>query len=174
MWPFPHLAIAAVLAETSRRLGRFGLPALTAIIAIACLSSIAVVGTYYTNMLRYGGVKEWTDAIYPAVEALPAMEPSHVCFLDWGFHDNVRLLTRGRVNVCAAVDAKADPETAKRQIAVPGIVYMTHTEPNRLQPELTTAFLKVATSEGYRQSDQRVFYDYNGRPIIEVFKLFRP
>jgi hypothetical protein len=64
---------------------RFGLPALTAIIAIACLSSIAVVGTYYTNMLRYGGVKEWTDAIYPAVEALPAMEPSHVCFLDWGF-----------------------------------------------------------------------------------------
>jgi hypothetical protein len=47
-------------------------------------------------------------------------------------------------------------------------------EPNRLQPELTTAFLKLATSEGYRQSDQRVFYDYNGRPVIEVFKLFRP
>ena len=39
-------------------------------------------------------MKVWTDAIYPAVEALPAMRPSYVCFLDWGFYENVRLLTR--------------------------------------------------------------------------------
>ena len=174
IWPFPHLAIGAVLAESSRRLGRFGVPILTTIVLAACLSSIAVIGTYYSYMLRYGGVKEWTDAIYPAVESLPALRPSHVCFLDWGFYDNVRLLTRGRINVCAAVDAAADPAGAKSQMAISDIVYMTHTSPNRLEPQRTESFVALATAEGYRKTEERVFYDFNGRPMIEVFKLFRP
>ena len=174
IWPFPHLAIAAVLAETSRRIGRFGLPVVSTLVLAVCLSNVAVISTYYSYMLRYGGVKEWTDAIYPAVEALPALRPSHVCFLDWGFHDNVRLLTRGRVNVCTAADATSEAESAKRQMALPDVVYMTHTKANQLQPELTKSFLALAASEGYRTTAERVFYDYNGRPMIEIFKLFRP
>jgi hypothetical protein len=174
IWPFPYLAIAGVLAEVSRRFGRFGVPALTAVTLAACLSGVAVIGSYYSNMLRYGGVKEWTDAIYPAARALPGMKPSFVCFLDWGFYDNVRLLTRGRLNLCDAVDPSADPITARRQIATKGVLYMTHTSGNRVRTDLTDRFLALAEAEGYRRTDERVFYDYNGRPIIEVFKLFRP
>jgi hypothetical protein len=174
LWPFPHLAIAAVLASVSQRLGKLGTPILIALTLAACLSSVAVIGTYYRNMLRNGGVKEWTDAIYPAAEALPAMKPSFVCFLEWGFFDNVRLLTRGRIQLCNAADPATDPVSAKRQIALPGIVYMTHTKGNQLSPELTERFVALAETEGYRKTEERVFYDYNGRPIIEVFKLFKP
>ena len=174
MWPFPHMAIAAVLAQVSQRIGRFGKPVLITVTLVACLSSIAVIGTYYTNMLRYGGTKEWTDAIYPASQALPGMRPSFVCFLDWGFYDNVRLLTRGRVTPCAAVDPAADAVAARRQLAIPDVVYMTHTSASRVWPDLTKRFMALAETEGYRKTEERIFYDYNGRPIIEVFKLFRP
>ena len=177
--PGPHLAIPA--SRDRSRVGRdftpdsvASAPGASTVVLAACLSNVAVFSTYYSYMLRYGGVKEWTDAIYPAVEALPALRPSHVCFLDWGFHDNVRLLTQGRVNVCTAADATSEAESAKRQMALPDVVYMTHTKANQLQPELTKSFLALAASEGYRTTAERVFYDYNGRPMIEIFKLFRP
>ena len=53
MWPFPHLAIAAVLAEASRRIGRVpDSPLVSTLVTRGCLSSLAVIGTYYSYMLR--------------------------------------------------------------------------------------------------------------------------
>jgi hypothetical protein len=95
MWPIPHLAVAAVLAEASRRFGRPGAVALVACVGIACLSSLAVMGTYYTNMLRNGAVVEWSDAIYPASRALPELKPSYVCALDWAFGTRYGFFTAG-------------------------------------------------------------------------------
>ncbi|HYP07516.1 MAG TPA: glycosyltransferase family 39 protein [Bryobacteraceae bacterium] len=174
LWPFPHLAIAAVLAEVSRRLGRSGIPALAFVAVTACLSSLAVIGTTYTNMLRNGGVKEWTDAIYPAAAAVQEMKPAFVCVLDWGLYENTFLLSQGRTSMCAAPDPAADPDAVKEQIRTPGIVYITHTEANRLYPEITKGYLSIAESEGFRIAESRVLHDYNGRPIIEVFKLYKP
>jgi hypothetical protein len=174
MWPLPHLGVAAVLAESSRRFGRPGLVALCAAVAIACMSSVAVLGTYYTNMLRNGAVVEWSDAIYPASRALPDLQPSYVCALDWGFWEPLRFLHRGRLPLCIAVDPEQDAETAKRQLADPDIVYITHTKGSEIAPGLTERFVAFAESAGYRKRNQRTFHDYNGRPIIEIFKLFRP
>jgi hypothetical protein len=175
MWPIPHLALAAVLGEASRRLGRPGTLALGACVVLACLSNLAVLGTYYTNMLRNGAVVEWSDAIYPAARALPELKPSYVCALDWGFWDSLRFLHGGRLGLCNAVDPQQDAETAKRQLADPDIVYISHVKGAEIMPGgLTERFVAFADAEGYRKSNQRTFHDYNGRPIIEIFKLFRP
>ena len=175
MWPLPHLAVAAVLAEASRRFGRPGAIGLAACIAIACLASLAVLGTYYTNMLRNGATVEWSDAIYPASRALPEMKPSFVCALDWGFWESLRFLHRGRLGLCSAVDPQQDAATAKRQLTDPDMVYITHVKgAEMMRGGLTERFVAFAESEGYRKRNQRVFHDYNGRPIIEIFKLFRP
>jgi hypothetical protein len=174
LWPFPWMIVGVVFAELSRRFGRLGMRALVAMTVLAACSSLAVLGTYYTEMLRNGGVKEWTDAIYPAAKALSEMKPTFACSLDWGVHDNLKLLTAGRVPLCAAVDPAADAETAKRQMAVSDIVYVTHVEGQRLFPEVTERFMAVAGTEGFRRSEARVFHDYNGRPMIEFFKLKRP
>jgi hypothetical protein len=174
MWPLPHIAVAAVLAEASRRFGSPGALALAACVGVACLSSVAVIGTYYTNMLRNGAAVEWSDAIYPASRALPELEPSYVCALDWGFWDSLRFLHRGRVGLCNAVDPQQDAETAKRQVADPAIVYIAHVKGAEMLPAgLTERFVAFAEAEGYRKRNQRTFHDYNGRPIIEIFKLFR-
>ena len=34
--------------------------------------------------------------------------------------------------------------------------------------------MAFARQAGYAKSYEHVFYDYNGRPIIEVFKLSKP
>ena len=175
MWPLPYVGVAAVLAEASRRFGRPGVIGLAACVGIACLSSLAVLGTYYTNMLRNGSTVEWSDAIYPASRALPEMKPSYVCALDWGFFESLRFLHRGRVGLCSAVDPQQDAETAKRQLSDPEMVYIAHVNGAEMLPGgLSERFVAFAASEGYRKRNQRVFHDYNGRPIIEIFKLFRP
>lgn len=174
LWPIPYLAVGALLTQGFRRFGRAGTPLLALVVGLACTSSVLVIGTYYRNMLRNGGTTAWSDAVYPAAEALLQTRPRFVCFLDWGFHDSIRLLQRGQIESCEAVDPESDLETAKRQISNREIVFMAHTPGNEIQPERTDRFMKFAVAEGYRKTEERIFYDYNGRPMIEVFKLFRP
>lgn len=174
IWPIPHLGIAAVLAAASRRIGRAGLPLLAGVVGVICCVNLAVTGTYYTNMLRNGGNTIWSDAIYPASEALPSMKPSHVCILDWGFFEQLRLLHRGRISMCVGAEEHESPHVLKGQLEDPDIVFIKHADGQEVEPGRATNFLQRARAQGYEKTSQRIFHDYNGRPIIEVFKLFRP
>ena len=174
LWPMPHMAIGALLVGGCNRLGRLGTPLLVGATSAACLSSLAVTGTNYAYMLQNGGSVAWSDAIYPAAGAIPEMKPSYVCFLDWGFFETIRLIHKGKLGPCNAVDPVVDPETAKRQLQDRETVYMAHTDGNNAVLGLDQRFVTFAESNGYRKAHQRTFYDSNGRPIIEVFKLFRP
>jgi hypothetical protein len=173
MWPMPFLAIAAVLSEASER-WRNGKCALIVVIAAVCFSNLLVTGTYYTNMLRNGGTVAWSDAIFPASQALPGMHPSQVCIADWGVFENIRLLHRGRIPMCVAVDADESPEILKRQIADPNAVFIGHVKEAEFNTGSSEKLLRFAQQQGYSPSFHRVFFDYNGRPIIQVFKLARP
>jgi 4-amino-4-deoxy-L-arabinose transferase-like glycosyltransferase len=174
MWPMPHLGMAAVVTEASRKFGRAGMAILVSMGALVCGVNLAVTSTYYTNMLRNGGVKEWTDAIYPASAALPEMNPSHVCVLDWGFFEPIRLLHRGRLPLCAGVEPEAEPEIFRRQLDLPNTLFIRHVEKQDVEAGRADRFVKAAEQAGYTQTSERVFYDYNGRPMIEIFKLFKP
>lgn len=173
MWPMPYLAMAAVLAEAAEKFRRGG-AALMALVSLVCFSNLMVTNTYYTSMLRNGGTVAWSDAIFPAALALPAMHPSQVCVVDWGVFENIRLLQRGRIPMCVAVDPEAAPEILKRQIADPNALFIGHVKGLEFNPGSTDKLMEFAKAEGYSMSFHRVFPDYNGRPIIEVFKLFRP
>lgn len=171
LWPIPHLAMVAVVTEFFRQRRAV----LLGIVTLVCCSNLAVTTTYYTNMLRNGGMPAWTDAIYTASAALPEMHPSVVCAIDWGFFDTVRALHKGRFPMCDGVqDAERDAEIFRRQIADPETVFLNHTRGNEMQPSRVEKFLAAIEKAGYRKTSERVFYDYNGRPIIEVFKLFHP
>lgn len=173
MWPMPQLGIAGILAESSRRVRRIGTPLLAGVMALVAGSNLAVTSTYYANMLRNGGNVAWSDAIFPASEALPSLRPSYVCILDWGFFETIRMLHKGRVPVCVTGNPERDPTAVRRQLADPNMVFIAHTKGLEFNAGEAERFVEFAKSEGYSKSDQRVFYDYNGRPIIEIFKLFR-
>ena len=145
--------------------------ALAAVVALVCFSNLLVTGTYYRNILRNGGTVAWSDAIFPASQALPSMRPSQLCTVDWGFFETIRLLHRGRIQMCVAVDADTAPDILKRQIADPNAVFMGHVKGMEFDAGATGKLMRFAEAQGYSQSFRRVFFDYNGRPIIEVFKL---
>jgi uncharacterized protein (DUF1684 family) len=170
LWPMPHLAIAAVLAAASEK-WRSGGAMLAAVVSFVCFSNLLVTGTYYSKILRNGGTVTWTDAIFPASQALPSMRPSQVCVNDWGFFETIRLLHRGRIPMCVAVDPDSAPEILKRQIADPNALFMGHVKGAEFTPGSTEKLLGFAQSQGYAVSFRRIFSDYNGRPIIDVFKL---
>lgn len=172
LWPLPVFAIGAVLAEASRRVA-LGWAALIGIITLACAANLAVLDTYYAKLLLNGGTPSWTDAMYPALDAIHTMPKEGVCSIDWGFSDTVRLFERGRTEVCGA----ADPvdEEARRvalwQIGHPKFVFLTHTEGNESFPGRTVRYVQFAASQGFRPVNRRVFADSNGRKMVEIFQF---
>jgi len=172
LWPLPPIAIAAVLAAASQRL-KFGRALLIVIIAAACVANLLVLDTYYTNLLRNGGTSSWTDAMYPAFDAIHKMDKEAVCTVDWGFFDTLRLFEQGNTSLCEV----SDPVTYEDRrfdlfyISHPRYVFLSHTEGNESFPGVTTRFVQLAESHGFSRVDQQVFADSNGRNTVEIFRF---
>ena len=175
LWPMPQMAVAAVLSGVSFRFGRRGVLLLALVIAVVALSSLAVIGTYYTHEARYGGNIAWTDAFYPLSAALIENRPDKVFLLEWGFFDNLRLLSEGRLHLYNAT-APSDENGRRRaleQIADERNVFVTHGAKYTIAPGITAPFLSYADGQGYERTDVRVFDDRNRRGTIEVFRFRR-
>lgn len=165
LWPLPAMGMAAVLGTM-----RMPRAALIALIAVACAANLLVLSTYYTNLLRNGGTASWTDAMYPAFEAIHTMPKEAVCPIDWGFFDSLRMVERGRLPMCVA----AEPGEAELdQISHPGYVFLTHTDGNEQYPGINARFLSYAESQGFEKVNRQVFKDSNGREMVEIFQLAR-
>ena len=148
---------------------------LSVVVWTACVVNVLVLNTYYTNLLRNGGTASWTDAMYPAFDAIRKMDKDMVCTVDWGFLDTLRLLERGRIGLCATADPADENgrQWALSQISDPRYVFLTHTEGNESFPGVTARFVKFAESQGFRRVDRRLFADSNGRSTVEVFRFAR-
>jgi hypothetical protein len=172
LWPMPILIIAAGLAWASRQLRR-GRTILAAIVAAACLWNLIVTATWYTRLLRYGGVPAWTDAIYPVSDALRTAGAEYVCLVEWGFYDNLNGLHEGKLPLCITDDPTTEDgrKYALRQITNPKYVFLTHTPKNRTEPARTDRYFTFAEEQGFRRTDIRTFADSNGRPVVEVFRF---
>jgi hypothetical protein len=172
LWPLPAIGIAAVLAAASQRL-KFGQALLIAIVAAACVANLLVLSTYYTNLLRNGGTSSWTDAMYPAFDAIHHMDKEVVCTIDWGFIDTLRLFEQGRTPICAERDPVNDVDRRfdLLYISHPRYVFLTHTDGNESFPGITARFLQFAESKGFRPVNRRVFADTNGRDTVEIFQF---
>jgi hypothetical protein len=170
LWPMPQFIIAAGFAYSSSRIPRGAAIAAVAVVAI-CLSNMLLLSTYYTNLIRNGAVVAWTDAIYPAVDALRRNNTERVCTTDWGFYDNIRSMVQNRIFMCVAEDPITE-ETKKyalAQISDPKTVFIAHTPGNEIEEGRVPLIEKFAAIHGYRKVSLGVFADGNGRPTIQIF-----
>jgi 4-amino-4-deoxy-L-arabinose transferase-like glycosyltransferase len=172
LWPLPTIGIAAVLAAASQKL-KFGRALLIVIVAVACAANLLVLSTYYTNLLRNGGTSSWTDAMYPAFDAIHKMDKEAVCTVDWGFYDTLRLFEQGRTPICGVPDpvSNEDKRFDLFYISHPRYVFLTHTDGNESFPGMTARFVQFAESKGFRRINQQVFADTNGRNTVEIFQF---
>jgi 4-amino-4-deoxy-L-arabinose transferase-like glycosyltransferase len=171
LWPLPTIGIAAVLSAASRKL-RFGRALLIAVIVAAGGANLLVLSTYYTNLLRNGGTSSWTDAMYPAFNAIHQMDKEAVCTIDWGFRDTLRMFEREQ-QMCDAADPvnREGRRMAMLQFSKPNYVFLTHTEGNESFPGITARFVRFAESKGFRCINRRAFADTNGRTTVETFQF---
>jgi 4-amino-4-deoxy-L-arabinose transferase-like glycosyltransferase len=172
LWPLPTMGIAAVLACASEKIP-FGRRLLMGVTAVACVSNLLVLSTYYTNLLRNGGTSSWTDAMYPAFDFISRTKRTGVCTVDWGFVDTVRLYEKGRTQLCLAADPvdEQGQRGALFQISQPGYIFLTHTEGQETYPGITARFVRFAEQNGFTRVNHHQFADTNGRLTVEIFQF---
>jgi hypothetical protein len=162
LWPFPLLAIAAAWSHLRR-------PIAAALTAVLCLSNLAVTNNYYADLIRDGPAIHWTDAIDPLNIYLQSLHSDYVFIGDWGYLETLNLLSEGSVPVVSA--DVTDPAEIVRMFQAGQSVFVFHTPPYAVQPELRARIESVAREQGWEQQHLETIYDQYGRPTFDVFRF---
>jgi len=178
LWPLPQVAIAVSWAAASRRLGRAGIPALAAVLAMAMISGALVINEYYAVMWRDGGGQSWSDAIFPLSNYLKTTPARTVICLDWGILDPLRLLGSGRLPLENGPDTLGQPEIAEgdraqvtSRMADPANLFIAHTKEFEFFPRAKQNLARLAAESGYFRETVAVIPDSYGRPVFELYRF---
>jgi hypothetical protein len=171
LWPVPQFVIGTVLGTLAQRL-RGGILIATVAVVVTCISNLAVIGTHYTNLIRNGAMVEWTDALWPLVDAIQTHRPAEVAIIDWGFFDNLRLLfpEQLRLSIVNPAGGINDAAYARSRLTDPNVWFLSHTPEKEIDTGSLKRFLDFMADEGFQPADVRIFNDFNGRPTIQAFR----
>jgi 4-amino-4-deoxy-L-arabinose transferase-like glycosyltransferase len=162
LWPFQFLVIAAALSSVSTRVA-------AALTVLLCASNLAVTNQYYADLIRNGGAIRWTDAIYTLDEYLAKLHAPRIFIADWGILETINLLSEGETPVIGF--AADDVKTIERMLSNPRHIFVAHTAPHAVLPQLRGALEDQARRQGYREVLIRSIQDRNGRSIFEIFRF---
>ena len=165
IWPLPQMVIAISFAAASRRLGRAGIPALAAVLAVLMASGLLVTNEYRVLIVRNGGSQNWTDAILRLAGYMQGVPSTYVFCMDWGIGDSMRLLSRGKLPL------RVGPDPATRPALKPDQVFINHTTEFTFFPGVNDKLVNYAAAAGYRREVMAVIPDSNGRPVYEVYRF---
>jgi hypothetical protein len=178
LWPLPQMVIAISFAAASRRLRAAGIPALAIVLAVLMVSGLLVTNEYRFLIVRNGGSRNWTDAIFRLDDYMKGVSPGKVFCVDWGIMDSLRLLSRGKLPLIVGTDPiskpaldGADREYLAQAISGPGHVFINHTEDFEFFTGVNGKLVKYAADAGYRREVMAVIPDNYGRPVYEVYRF---
>jgi len=181
MLPFPPIITAGALGLAWSRRHR-----LRSRMVFALLSLLAVLQfawdlhsdlRYHRVLSATGGVGLFSHAHNQLADYLLLHRAYHPLAGDWGFQDNLEVLSAGRVSV-GQIFELTDPspypftrEQARRLLKDPEAVFIFHAEPFAAAPGRLEAVRQVAAEMGVRLSQEAVFKDGLGRPVILVYHV---
>jgi hypothetical protein len=178
LWPFPLFFIAIAFAEASRRLGRYGKPALAlAVVAIAG-QNLLVYNQHLEQFIRNGGYGFWTDALYPLSDRLGQYGTNRIYIIDWGMLNSLRLLSQGGLDLSEAWDPLKRPESDQAgmkailpEISDPNHIFVSHTAALEVFKGVGEHLSQWARDSGYEEVHLETVCDGNGRPVFEIFRF---
>jgi Dolichyl-phosphate-mannose-protein mannosyltransferase len=168
LWPFPHLAVAVMLARVAQKFVPSGRALAAGLLVLVAFSNLLVLNEYYRLMRRNGGGLPWTDAIYPLSRLLKTIPASQIMPIDWGIFDNLRLLSAGALPIRSGIDD--NPEAVRQWLRTPMTVFVSHTDANQIFRGVNQRLDAIARADGLRRDSIQVVADRNGRPIFQVFR----
>jgi 4-amino-4-deoxy-L-arabinose transferase-like glycosyltransferase len=129
-----------------------------------------------------GGVGTWSDAIYKLADYASAHTESSFTLMDWGFNNQLLVLTQGRIQKQEAFAAVRAARGDEEQIRVmhayltrPKSIFVFHAPAYEIVPMLE---LFERTLERYKLIARKVatFYQRDGQPVYLLYEVspFRP
>ncbi len=173
LWPWPQAVIAISFAGISRRLGRFGVPAVAAVVALVCISCLLVTNEYFTKMARNGGAPVWSTAVFPMAARVRSSGANYVFCTDWGIFDSLVLLNRDRPPVRNGMGAEKDPADLQWALNDPSNIFVGHSKEAEAFVGDNEKVIEAAAKLGYRREPLATIPDGYGRNIFEIYRLRR-
>jgi len=171
LWPWPQAVIAVSFAGVSRRMGRFGAPAVAAVVALTAASCLLVTNEYYAKIVRNGGMPVWSAAVFPLAEQLQHTGATFVFCTDWGISDSIALLDRNRPPVRNGMGTENNPADLKWALSDPSNVFVGHAKEAEVMTGVNEKVVEAAEKLGYRQEVVRTIADGYGRGIFTIYRL---
>jgi hypothetical protein len=178
LWPLPHMAIGIALAQAWRWKNRLVPLVAASILAVLCLSNLALTNEYLARAIEKGTAVAWTDAGEPLSAYLSALRSRRIFVLDWGIMGPLRLSGRGRlpvhpnIGVLWARDWSEQDRTWLREDAISpqGNYFVAHVPGTEVVPGVRPRLRSLAAAMGFREQLLMVAHDRNKRPVMEVFR----
>ncbi len=171
LWPWPEAVIAISFAGFSRRLPRFGVPAIAAATALVIVSSLLVTNEYYTKLIRNGGSTTWSAAVFPLAESLKNSGAAHVFCTDWGFFETLILLDRNRPPVRDGIGAVTDAASMQWALGDPSNLFVEHTKEAEVNAGAGAKFDEAAAKFGRHPEKIGTIADGYGRNIFTILRF---
>ena len=171
LWPWPQAVIAVSFAAVSRRMGRFGAPAVAVVVALTGASCLLVTNEYYAKIVRNGGVPVWSAAVFPLAKQLQQTSAAYVFCTDWGIFDSIALLDRNRPQVRNAIGTENNPADLKWALSDPSAVFVGHAKEAEVMAGVNEQVVEAAEKLGYRQEVIRTIADGYGRDIFTIYRF---
>jgi len=194
LYPALHVAMAVAAVDLGRRLTGLGsgeepghqtsghgrrwragiVPAVT--VALVGTVNLTAVLSVDRGLRETGGVGLWSDAIVPLAQDLRARgEP--VVVMDWGFTDNLIVLTEGEVAMEPAYRElwrhPPAPELFEPYLAE-GKLYLFHAPGFEQYAQIPGFFRELAEVHGLEPRVEARFRQRDGRVVARLVRLERP
>jgi Dolichyl-phosphate-mannose-protein mannosyltransferase len=173
LWPWPEAVVAISFAGVSRRLGRFGAPALAATTVLVVTSSLLVTNEYYAKMVRNGGSPTWTTAVFPLAESLKDSGASFAFCTDWGILESVGLLNAWRPVMRNGILGEDESVALAHMVSDPSHIILAHTRAAEQFRGVNEGVIERAQKLGYTKQTIRIVGDGFGRDVFEVYRFVR-
>lgn len=178
--PFlPVVVVAAITLAWSRRsqtLSRRAFVVLSLLAALQFGQDLRNDLRYHESLTATGGVGLFSSAHNQLASWLLANDISQPLAGDWGFMDNLSLVSAGEIRA-RQIFGLADPppfpftrEQARRTLQNPESVYLFHAEEYAAAPDRLAAVREVADELDLHLIGVATFTDGLGRPVIHVYR----
>jgi 4-amino-4-deoxy-L-arabinose transferase-like glycosyltransferase len=180
LWPLPQMVIGIAFAAASRRLGSRSVPVTAAALVVMMAWGLAVTNAYYSRIVRNGGSREWSDAIFPLSNYLSKTPAYEIFAADWGIMDSLRLLNRGRLSLglvgITGDDAPvplAEQSRLTKLISRPDDLFVTHAAEYVFFLGADAKLARYASERGFRKEMVATIADSYERPTFEIYRFVR-
>jgi len=180
MLPLPQLIIALFMEALYQVITPKMLPsALMAVVVVALIAQdLRVDFRYHQALQRSGGLGRFSDASYELADYLEDDHITSPVAVDWGFKNNIQILTKGTVNPVEIFQYSWDlneefSREVSRHLSDPSNLYLFYAK-EFSSFDRYDAFERIVREANKAIQLERTFYQRDGTPVYYLYRVTTP